>query len=222
MPGSIQVSVLDFKELPSSSSSNFVKLSLGKVEHEAGEKGTYTFPLTNLRDNLIITIQDSEGNQVSQSGVRTMSIIEKGTWDDVFPIEGGGLIHMKLQFFLNDAERNRIRLMRELAMKKKQAEIFGSRHEVSDVLSASSSQDFQKSGVGTDISLKASESCDGIKEESFQGQSFTNVTSKSEKTSFPHMTLETEQKPNSSNKLVEKLYEETLKEKIPNRCKENE
>lgn len=42
-------------------------------------------------------------------GIRTMSIIEKGTWDDLFPIEGGGLIHMKLQFILNDEERNRIR-----------------------------------------------------------------------------------------------------------------
>ncbi|PWA34752.1 hypothetical protein CTI12_AA616150 [Artemisia annua] len=109
MPGSIQVSVLDFKELPSSS--NSVKVSLGKVEYEAEEKGTFSFPLTNLRDNLIITIQDSEGNQVSHSGVRTMSIIEKGTWDDLFPIEGGGLLHMKLQFVLSDEERNRIRLM---------------------------------------------------------------------------------------------------------------
>ncbi|KAL9992350.1 hypothetical protein Hdeb2414_s1184g00990001 [Helianthus debilis subsp. tardiflorus] len=127
MPGSIQVSVLDFKELPLSS--NSVKLSLGKVEHEAGEKGSFSFPLANLRDNLIITVQDSEGNQVSQSGVRTMSIIEKGIWDDVFPIEGGGLVHMKLQFFLSEEERTRVRLMRESAMKKKQVEILGSRYE---------------------------------------------------------------------------------------------
>lgn len=125
MPGSIQVSVLDFKELPSSS--NFVKVSLGKIEHEAGEKDTFSFPLTNLRDNLIITILDSEGNQVSHSGVRTISIIEKGIWDDLFPIEGGGLIHMKLQFVLNDEERKRIRSMREYAMKKKQDEILNSR-----------------------------------------------------------------------------------------------
>ncbi|KAM0020841.1 hypothetical protein Hdeb2414_s0025g00671511 [Helianthus debilis subsp. tardiflorus] len=127
MPGSIQVSVLDFKELPLSS--NSVKLSLGKVEHEAGEKGSFSFPLANLRDNLIITVQDSEGNQVSQAGVRTLSIIEKGIWDDVFPIEGGGLVHMKLQFFLSEEEQTRVRLMRESAMKKKQAEILDSRNE---------------------------------------------------------------------------------------------
>ncbi|XP_071716087.1 uncharacterized protein [Rutidosis leptorrhynchoides] len=163
MPGSVQVSVLDFKELPSSS--NSVKVSLGKVEHDAIEKGTFSFRLTNLRDNLMITVHDSEGNQVSNSGIRTMTIIEKGTWDDVFSIEGGGLIHMKLQFILSDEERNRIRLMRESAMKKKQAEILGSRlgnaesaqsralpigsHEVSDVLRTTSSQDVTKDGLST-------------------------------------------------------------------------
>ncbi|XP_023744318.1 uncharacterized protein LOC111892508 isoform X1 [Lactuca sativa] len=211
MPGSIQVSVLDFKELPSSS--NSVKVALGKVEHEAGEKETFSFPLTNLRDNLIISIQDSEGNQISHSGIRTMSIIEKGTWDDLFPIEGGGLIHMKLQFILNDEERNRIRSVREAAMKKKQAEILNSRlrktesaksltsllqrHEVSDVLRDTSSQYFQRSSSNNDaakarslnllddISLKAAESSHVIKEESFQKQSFTDPTDKKEETSFP-------------------------------------
>ncbi|KAI3711563.1 hypothetical protein L1987_70102 [Smallanthus sonchifolius] len=168
---------------------------------------------------------------IQVSGVRTMSIIEKGIWDDVFPIEGGGLIHMKLQFFLSEEDRNRIRLMRESAMKKKQAEILGSRREVSvlhwnfserfclDVLSDSSSQDFQKSGFNTDISLKASESCDGIKEESFQEQSFTVKDYTLEETSFPHMTQEIVQKPNSSNNSVEKLFE-TLKKKMLNDVKE--
>ncbi|KAD2393812.1 hypothetical protein E3N88_40789 [Mikania micrantha] len=176
MPGSIQVSVLDFKELPTSS------------------------------------------NSVKR--IRTMSIIEKGTWDDVFPIEGGGLIHMKLQFFLSEEERNRIRLMRELAMKKKQVEILGSRHEVSDVLSASSSQDFQKGGVNIDISLKASDTCDGIKEESFQRPLFTNVTDRKEETSLSHAKQEIEQKPKYSDNLVENLNEETLKEDILNDVKE--
>ncbi|KAK1413860.1 hypothetical protein QVD17_29596 [Tagetes erecta] len=191
MPGSIQVSVLSFKELPSSS--NSVKLSLSKVEHEFGENETFSFPLTNLRDNLMITVHDSEGNQVSQSGIRTMPIIEKGTWDDVFPVEGGGLIHMKLQFFLSEEDRNRIRSMRESAVKKKQAEILGSRHEVSV--------------KAVDTVPWASESCDGPKEQSLQGQSFTvkNVTVKREETSFPHMTQENEG---------------DLKEAIPNDVKE--
>ncbi|XP_023744320.1 uncharacterized protein LOC111892508 isoform X3 [Lactuca sativa] len=142
-----------------------------------------------------------------------MSIIEKGTWDDLFPIEGGGLIHMKLQFILNDEERNRIRSVREAAMKKKQAEILNSRlrktesaksltsllqrHEVSDVLRDTSSQYFQRSSSNNDaakarslnllddISLKAAESSHVIKEESFQKQSFTDPTDKKEETSFP-------------------------------------
>ncbi|MFS7982668.1 hypothetical protein Hanom_Chr10g00965501 [Helianthus anomalus] len=56
-----------------------------------------------------------------------MSILERGVWDDMFPIEGGGLIHMKLEFVLSDQERNRVHSMRESAIKKKQAEILGSR-----------------------------------------------------------------------------------------------
>lgn len=40
-----------------------------------------------------------------------MSIVEKGIWDDLFPLEGGGHVHMKLQFILNEDERNRIRGM---------------------------------------------------------------------------------------------------------------
>ncbi|KAI3775580.1 hypothetical protein L1987_50159 [Smallanthus sonchifolius] len=233
MPGSIQVSVLDLKELPSSSNSHS--------------------PLMNLRDDLIITVVDSEGNQVSHSGVRTMSILEKGAWDDVFSIEGGGLIHMKLEFILSDEERNRIRSMRESAMKKKQAEILGSRlrnaesakflalsshrHEVSDVLRATSSQDFQRGSFNDDIVLKASESFDGIKEESIQRQSFTvkdyniilccfitllvhqlfllqNATDNREETSFSHMTEEIEQNPNRSGNLVEKSYMQKFEDEI--------
>ncbi|KAJ9538627.1 hypothetical protein OSB04_031360 [Centaurea solstitialis] len=220
MPGSIQVSVLDFKELPSNS--NSVKVSLGKIQHEIGENGTFSFPLANLRDNLMIAIMDSEGNQVSHSGVRTISIIEKGIWDDLFPIEGGGIIHMKLEFVLSDEERKRIRLMREYATKKKQDEILNSRlrdaesakslassqsrHEVSDALRITSSQDSQRSGFNgdaakasflapTDDALKkGSESGDGVKEESFQRQSFTNAKDRVEEASFSLVTERMHQK----------------------------
>ncbi|KAJ0881925.1 hypothetical protein HanRHA438_Chr10g0479481 [Helianthus annuus] len=206
MPGSIQVSVLSFKKLPSSS--NSVKISLGKVEYEVVENGTFSFPLTNLRDKLTITIQDAEGNQVSNSGVPTMSILEKGVWDDMFPIEGGGLIHMKLEFVLSDQERNRVLSMRESAIKKKQAEILGSRignaenakflassvqrREVADVLRATSS-------------LNATKSFDGKKEESFQRQSFTNATDKREETPVSRTPEEIELNPNGSGNLVDKL-----------------
>ncbi|KAL0426901.1 UNVERIFIED_CONTAM: hypothetical protein Slati_2864900 [Sesamum latifolium] len=48
-----------------------------------------------------------------------MQIIEKGSWDEVFSINGGGHVHMKLQFILSDEERKRIRSVRESAVKKK-------------------------------------------------------------------------------------------------------
>lgn len=43
------------------------------------------------------------------TGVKTTLIVEKGSWDDIFHLEGGGYVHMKLQFILSEDERNRIR-----------------------------------------------------------------------------------------------------------------
>lgn len=48
---------------------------------------------------------------LSWAAVETKLIVEKGLWDDLFPLEGGGQVHMKLQFVLSEDERNRIRLM---------------------------------------------------------------------------------------------------------------
>ncbi|KAF3439594.1 hypothetical protein FNV43_RR17872 [Rhamnella rubrinervis] len=129
MPGTILVSVLEFIGLPSSSafSSISIKVSMGKREYQTWEKGDFSFPLTSLHDNLIVLLQDAEGNEISHAGVETKSIVEKGLWDDLFPLEGGGQVHMKLQFVLNEDERNRIRLMRESALNKKHQEPFDSR-----------------------------------------------------------------------------------------------
>ncbi|KAK8291830.1 hypothetical protein V6Z12_D06G083500 [Gossypium hirsutum] len=132
MPGTIQVSVLDFKGLHSSSSSSSskvsIKVSKGKIEYQTWDKGEFSFPLTTLRDNLIITIQDAEGNEISHTGLETRLVVEKGVWDDIFHLEGGGHVHMKLQFFLNEEERQRIRIMRESALKKKHEELCNSGH----------------------------------------------------------------------------------------------
>lgn len=51
--------------------------------------------------------------------IRTMHIIEKGYWEEMFIISECGHVHMKLQFVLSEEERTRIRLMRESVMKKK-------------------------------------------------------------------------------------------------------
>ncbi|XP_042503050.1 uncharacterized protein LOC122080203 isoform X2 [Macadamia integrifolia] len=134
MPGTIQVSVLDV-DLPTSYSSSLslsisVKVSMGKREYQTMGKGDFSFPLTTLRDKLVLTLLDGDGNELSRTVVETMSIVEKGIWDDLFPLEGGGHLHMKLQFILSDEERKRVREMRESAMKKKHEELSGSHRQL--------------------------------------------------------------------------------------------
>ncbi|KAF6152242.1 hypothetical protein GIB67_005896 [Kingdonia uniflora] len=121
MPGTIQVSILELMDLPFSSVS--LKVSMGKREYQTSDKGDFSFPLTTLRDKLVVTIYDPEGNEISQTGVETMLVVEKGIWDDLFLLEGGGHLHMKLQFILSEKERNQIREMRESALKKKRVEL---------------------------------------------------------------------------------------------------
>ncbi|XP_073043332.1 uncharacterized protein [Primulina eburnea] len=114
MPGTIQVSVLEFKGISSSSdpSATSVKVSIGKRCYRTQDKGDFSF------EELTVTLVDEEGNEIAYTGIRIMQIIQKGTWDDIFSLEGGGQVHLKLRFFLNEEEKNRIRVMRESAMKK--------------------------------------------------------------------------------------------------------
>ncbi|CAI0628316.1 unnamed protein product [Linum tenue] len=129
MPGSIQVSVLEFIDLQSLIPSNqiYVKVSLGKREYRTLNKGDFSFPLTTLRENVIVTLQDSDGNEISHTeGVETRLLIQKGTWDDMFPLDGGGHIHLKLRFVLTEEDRERIRVMRETALRKKHDELVSS------------------------------------------------------------------------------------------------
>ncbi|XP_010656203.1 uncharacterized protein LOC100250764 isoform X3 [Vitis vinifera] len=108
MPGTIQVSV-----------------SMGKREYQTWDKGDFSFPLTTLRQNLTVTLQDAEGNEISHAEIDTMLVVQKGLLDDTFPLKGGGHVHMKLQFILSEEERNRIRIMRESALKKKHSGLSG-------------------------------------------------------------------------------------------------
>lgn len=45
------------------------------------------------------------------AGIETKSIVEKALWDDLFPLQGGGQVHMKLQFVLSKEEQNRVRML---------------------------------------------------------------------------------------------------------------
>nr|GMD54334.1 uncharacterized protein LOC109171147 isoform X2 [Ipomoea batatas] len=127
LPNARNNPILEFKELSSSSPPSSVSLtvSMGKTVYQTWDKGDFTFPLTTFRDDLVVMLQDDEGNEISHTGVKTTLIVEKGSWDDIFHLEGGGYVHMKLQFILSEDERNRIRNVRESAMRKKQDRICG-------------------------------------------------------------------------------------------------
>ncbi|TKY72793.1 transcriptional regulator ATRX-like isoform X1 [Spatholobus suberectus] len=118
---SIHFAVLEFMDLPLSSSTS-IRASLGKLEYQMSDKGNLSFPLTSLRDDLIFKILDAEGNEISRTGVQIRLILEKGVWEDNFPL-GGGHLRLKLQFILSDEERDRIRSLRQSALKKKHDEL---------------------------------------------------------------------------------------------------
>ncbi|KAF5743050.1 hypothetical protein HS088_TW09G01112 [Tripterygium wilfordii] len=148
MPGTIQVSVLGFIGLESSStpSQTSIKVSMGKRAYQTVDKGDFSFPLATFRDKLVIALQDAEGNEISHTGVDTRLVVEKGTWDDRFPL-GGGHVHLKLQFILSEEDRQRIRSRRELALKKKKHQELPSskQHQMR--------RSFSHSDVGTSLYL---------------------------------------------------------------------
>ncbi|KAL1363702.1 uncharacterized protein LOC107478820 isoform X1 [Arachis duranensis] len=125
MPGTIMVSVLEFMDLPLSSSTS-IRVSMGKIEYQISDKGNYSFPLTSLRDDLIVKILEADGNEIARTGIHVRLILEKGVWEDMFTL-GEGHLHLKLQFILSDEERDRIRIMRQSALKKKHDELLSSR-----------------------------------------------------------------------------------------------
>ncbi|KAF7806719.1 uncharacterized protein G2W53_038880 [Senna tora] len=137
MPGTILVSVLEFMGLLLSSSTS-IKVSMGKTEYQISEKGDFSFPLTSLRDDFIVRLEDADGNEISPcliknsilllEGFHSKSIVEKGVWEDIFSL-GHGHLHLKLQFILNDEERDRIRRMRQSALKKKHDELLKNSHK---------------------------------------------------------------------------------------------
>ncbi|XP_014502286.1 uncharacterized protein LOC106762747 isoform X2 [Vigna radiata var. radiata] len=132
MPGTIMVSVLEFMDLPLSSATS-IRASLGRIEYQVNDKEKLSFPITSIRDDLIFKIQDAEGNEISRTGIQIKLILEKGVLEDKFPLWGGHL-RLKLQVILSDEERDRIRSLRQSALKKKHDELLssGRRGEESD------------------------------------------------------------------------------------------
>ncbi|KAG6662053.1 hypothetical protein CIPAW_03G216900 [Carya illinoinensis] len=132
---------------------------MGKIEYQTSDKEEFSFPLTTLRDNLIVTLLDADGKEISRAGVETNSIVERGFWDDLFPLEGGGHLRMKLQFVLSEEERNRIRMMRESALKMKHDELL--KHSIHSPKSDTSTD----SNVALSLDLSIEASAVSVKEE---------------------------------------------------------
>ncbi|KAG2718187.1 hypothetical protein I3760_03G208200 [Carya illinoinensis] len=132
---------------------------MGKIEYQTSDKEEFSFPLTTLRDNLIVTLLDADGKEISRAGVETKSIVERGFWDDLFPLEGGGHLRMKLQFVLSEEERNRIRMMRESALKMKHDELL--KHSIHSPKSDTSTD----SNVALSLDLSIEASAVSVKEE---------------------------------------------------------
>ncbi|XP_011077975.1 uncharacterized protein LOC105161846 isoform X2 [Sesamum indicum] len=160
MPGTIQVTVLEFKGVSSSSkpSAKSLKVSMGKRHYQTWDKGEFSFPITKLRENLVVAILDAGGNEIAHADIRTMQIIEKGSWDEVFSINGGGHVHMKLQFILSEEERKRIRSVRESAVKKK----LESNPNINLRLTESTSCTYGSVETSREIEQKVSDSQEGI------------------------------------------------------------
>lgn len=69
MPGTIRLSVLEFIDLPELLPSPIsIKVSMGKRHYETSDKGEFSFPLTTLRDDVILIVQDAGGNEISRAG----------------------------------------------------------------------------------------------------------------------------------------------------------
>ncbi|KAK4391791.1 hypothetical protein Sango_1956900 [Sesamum angolense] len=155
MPGTIQVTGVSSSSKPSAKS---LKVSMGKRHYQTWDKGEFSFPITKLRENLVVALLDAGGNEIAHADIRTMQIIEKGSWDEVFSVNGGGHVHMKLQFILSDEERKRIRSVRESAVKKK----LESNPNINLRLAESTSSTSGSAEPSTKIEQKVSDSQEGI------------------------------------------------------------
>ncbi|KAL2229087.1 UNVERIFIED_CONTAM: hypothetical protein Sindi_1888400 [Sesamum indicum] len=145
MPGTIQVTGCFI----------FIKAFCEIPERQVTQRSC---PITKLRENLVVAILDAGGNEIAHADIRTMQIIEKGSWDEVFSINGGGHVHMKLQFILSEEERKRIRSVRESAVKKK----LESNPNINLRLTESTSCTYGSVETSREIEQKVSDSQEGI------------------------------------------------------------
>ncbi|XP_023633571.1 uncharacterized protein LOC17876096 isoform X2 [Capsella rubella] len=127
MPGTIQLSVLalidDVQTSSPGSSNASIKVAMGKLEYRTSDSGDYIFPVTRLRENLIVTLLDVNGNRILDREIETRMIIESGFLEEKLSFKGYGNVQLKMQFVLTDEDRTRIRFLRQSALRKKHEEL---------------------------------------------------------------------------------------------------
>lgn len=119
MPGTIQVSVLGLIDVQTASSTTSIKVAMGKIEYRTSDSGDYIFPVTRLQENLIVTLLDVNGIGILQKEIETRMIIESGFLEEKVSFNGYGNVQLKMQFVLSEEDRNRIRFLRQSALRKK-------------------------------------------------------------------------------------------------------
>ncbi|XP_050216471.1 uncharacterized protein LOC126667527 isoform X3 [Mercurialis annua] len=128
--------------------------------------------------------------------IETRLVMEKGNWNDIFHLEGGGRVRMNLQFVLTEEDRHRIRVLRESALRKKHGELlksegvnvatsFQPNHEISDS---------QKSLVESE-KIQA-----GLRSSTPSSTVFKNEISEPQDKDTTH-SIEEQKKPNITDKL---------------------
>ncbi|CAF1698719.1 BnaCnng47150D [Brassica napus] len=125
MPGTIQVSVLGLVDVQTASSTTSIKVAMGKIEYRTSDSGDYIFPVTRLQENLIVTLLDVNGNGLLHKEIETRMIIESGFLEEKLSFNGYGNVQLKMQFVLSEEDRNRIRFLRQSALRKKHKELVG-------------------------------------------------------------------------------------------------
>ncbi|XP_042390579.1 uncharacterized protein LOC121981881 isoform X3 [Zingiber officinale] len=135
MPGTIQVSVLELVEPPSSTSPTaktkssfslkgaFAAVTLGKREYQTMGSGEVSLPVVSLRENLVVMLYGSDGKLISRTEFKTISVVEKGRLDSSFPLEDGCIVNVTLRFLLSKEEQLRVHELRNSKLRRKHPEL---------------------------------------------------------------------------------------------------
>uniref|UniRef100_A0ACD5TCX3 Uncharacterized protein n=1 Tax=Avena sativa TaxID=4498 RepID=A0ACD5TCX3_AVESA len=127
MPGSIKISDIQ----PPLTTPLFLQVAVGKRVYSGNiGQDAFSFPVTSLRDSMVMTLYDADKELVSKTDVNTKEIVELGMMDVVFSLHSGRTIILQLKFLLSDEDRKRVQEMRNSAVKRKQQELLANGYKL--------------------------------------------------------------------------------------------